>query len=384
MSVEAPAPPDPDIARARGGPAGAALAALGRPLVFPLIAAALAFAFGALLILATGNDVVEAYGSLLAGGFGSRAALGRTLLNATPLVFTGLAVAVAFRAGLFNIGGEGQLFMGAITASVVATRVPGPGWVVVVAALVAGGLAGFAWGAIPGLLKTTGAHEVITTIMLNFVAINLTYYLAQVTFPAEVAEGAVGAIPGTAAVEEGSRIAQLGLGLTRAHYGIALGVVAAVIAYLLIWRTTRGFAIRAVGLAPEAARYAGISVAANAVLAIAIGGLFAGLGGAVQVLAVSPYRVVVPFTANLGFNGIGVALLGRNHPAGVVLGALFFGGLAAGAQQMQFDAGVPLDLADVLLAVVLLLVTATRLAELVIGRRARVLAAGTKLEKGLA
>lgn len=384
MSVEAPAPPESEPAAPQGSRVGTLLAALARPLAFPLIAAAIAFAFGALVIVATGNNVVEAYGSLFSGGFGSRAALGRTLLNATPLVFTGLAVAVAFRAGLFNIGGEGQLFMGAIAASVVATIVPGPGWLAIVVALVAGGLAGFVWGAIPGLLRITGAHEVITTIMLNFVAINLTYYLAQVTFPAAVAEGSVGAIPGTEAVAEGTRIAQIGLGFTRAHYGIALAVGAAAVAYLLIWHTTRGFEIRAVGLAPDAARYAGISVAANAVLAIAIGGLFAGLGGAVQVLAVSPYRVVVPFTANLGFNGIGVALLGRNHPAGVVLGALFFGGLASGAQQMQFDAGVPLDLADVLLAVVLLLVTATRLAELVIGRRARALTVGTKLEKGLA
>lgn len=353
------------------------LQAMGRALIFPVIAVLLAFVVGALVIAATGNNVIAAYGALLSGGFGSFQSLGRTIVNATPLIFTGLAVAVPFRAGLFNIGGEGQLFIGAITGVAVGLLLPGPGPLVIIVAIIAAGLGGWVWGAIPGALKVFGAHEVITTIMLNFVAINLAYWLARNPLVGE------GLVPGTDFVPDTVRIARLGGGLGGAHYGFVLGIVAAVVAYLLIWRTTKGYEIRAVGLAPGAARYAGMSVAANGFLAIALGGMFAGFGGGLEALGTFG-KVSVPFVSNLGFNGIGVALLGRNHPAGVVLGALFFGGLSAGAQQMQFATGVPLDLSDVLLAIVLLFVTATKLVELLIGRRARALEAGTKLEGGLA
>jgi len=355
----------------------AQLQAIGRALIFPAIAIILAFAVGAVVIVATGNNVIAAYGALLSGGFGSFQSLGRTIGNATPLIFTGLAVAVPFRAGLFNIGGEGQLFIGAIAGVAVGLLLPGPGPLVIIAAIVAAGLGGWLWGAIPGLLKVFGAHEVITTIMLNFVAINLAYWLARNPLAGE------GLVPGTNFVPDPVRILRLSSGLGAAHYGFVLGIVAAIVAYLLIWRTTKGYEIRAVGLAPGAARYAGMSVAANGFLAIALGGMFAGFGGGLEALGTFG-KVSVPFVSNLGFNGIGVALLGRNHPAGVVVGALFFGGLAAGAQQMQFATGVPLDLSDVLLAIVLLFVTATKLVELLIGRRARSLEAGTKLEGGLA
>lgn len=351
--------------------------ASAQTLLFPLIAIILAFVIGAIVILLTGENPLEAYAALVRGGFGSISAWGRTILNATPLVLTGLAVAIPFRAGLFNIGGEGQLFIGAIAAAAVALAVPGPGPIIIITAIIAACLGGFIWGAIPGALKSLGAHEVIVTIMLNFVAINFVYYLAQNPLSGG------GQIPGTGTLEPEYRLLQLGGGFGRAHWGFALALAAAMIAYVLIWRTTQGFAIRAVGLGPEAARSAGIPLAANGFLAIAIGGLFAGLGGGLEVLGVYG-RVSVPFVTGLGFTGIGVALLARNHPAGVILGALFFGGLAAGAQEMQFSAGVPLDLADVLLAIVLLFVTATKLVELILGRRARALAAGTKLEKGLA
>ena len=153
------------------------------------------------------------------------------------------------------------------------------------------------------------------------------------------------------------------------------------VAYLLLWRTRRGFQIRAVGLSPGAANYAGMGIGTNVILALAIGGAFAAVGGGVEVLGVYG-KMTVPFVTNLGYNGIGVALLGRNHPVGVVLGALLFGGLSAGAQEMQFATDVPLQLANVLLAVILLLVTATKLVELVLGKRARALA-GARLDEGL-
>jgi simple sugar transport system permease protein len=233
------------------------------------------------------------------------------------------------------------------------------------------------WGAIPGFLKAyRGAHEVITTIMLNYIGINLVTYLALNPLRTE------GLVPGTDLIPQAARIPFIGLGLGRANYGFLLALVAAVVAYLLLWRTKRGFELRAVGLSPGTARYAGMGIGVNTVLALAIGGAFAALGGAVEVLGVYG-KMPIPFVQNLGFTGIGVALLGRNHPAGVVLGALLFGALSAGAQEMQFSTEVPLQLATVLGAVILLLVTATKLVEFLVGKRARELAGGTRLERGL-
>ena len=346
-------------------------------LLFPVLAILVSFAIGAVIILATGNDPIAAYYALLTGAFGSPSAVGRTLVNTTPLIFTGLAVAVAFRAGLFNIGGEGQFYIGAVTAAWLGVSLGFLGPIALPIVLVACVVAGFLWGAIPGALKAYfGAHEVITTIMLNFIAINLTVYLALNPLRGS------GLVPGTENVAAAVRIPVLGFGLGRANLGIFLALLAAVVAYLVLWRTKRGFQIRAVGLSPGAANYAGIPIGRNTVLAIAIGAAFAGLGGGVEVMGVYG-KMTVPFVANVGFNGIGVALLGRNHPFGVVLGALVFGGLFSGAQEMQFQTDVPLSLTVVLLAVILLLVTATKLVELILGKRARVLASGTRLEKGL-
>jgi simple sugar transport system permease protein len=346
-------------------------------LVFPLIAILISFIIGAVIMLATGNNPVAAYAALVQGAFGSPTALGRTLLNATPLIFTGLAVAVAFRAGLFNIGGEGQFWIGAITAAGLGVALGFLGPLGTVLVLLACLLTGFLWGAIPGFLKAYfGAHEVITTIMLNFVGTLLATYLALNPLRSE------GLVPGTATIDPAARIPFIGLGLGRANYGFFLALLAAVVFYLLLWRTQRGFQIRAVGLSPGAASYAGMGIGVNTVLALAIGGAFAALGGAVEVLGVYG-KMSIPFVTGLGFTGIGVALLGRNHPIGVVLGALLFGGLASGAQEMQFATDVPLQLASVLSAIILLLVTATKLVELIVGKRARALATGTRLERGL-
>jgi simple sugar transport system permease protein len=346
-------------------------------LVFPLVAILISFAIGALIMLATGNNPITAFGALFRGAFGSPLAVGRTLLNATPLIFTGLAVAVAFRAGLFNIGGEGQFYIGAITAAVVGVSLGSLGVFGMVLALAACVVTGFLWGAIPGFLKAYfGAHEVITTIMLNFVAILLATYLALNPFRSE------GLVPGTEAIDLAARIPFIGIGLGRANYGFVFALVAAAAVYLFLWRTKRGFEIRAVGLSPGAASYAGMSIGLNTVLALAIGGAFAALGGGVEILGVYG-KMSIPFVSGLGFTGIGVALLGRNHPAGVVLGALLFGGLTAGSQEMQFATDVPLQLANVIGAIILLLVTATKLVELIVGKRARALASGTHLERGL-
>ena len=346
-------------------------------LLFPVVAILIAFVIGAVIVLATGNNPLVAYGALLDGAFGSQLAIGRTLLNTTPLIFTGLAVAFAFRAGLFNIGGEGQLYIGAITAASLGVALGSLGAFSIVLVLAACALTGFLWGALPGYLKARfGAHEVITTIMLNFIAINLATYLALNPLRGK------GVVPGTADIRPSALIPPIGFGLGQANYGILVALLAALVAYLLLWRTKLGFRVRAVGLSPGAAGYAGMSIGANTVLALAIGGAFASLGGGVEVLGVYG-KMTIPFVSNLGFNGIGVALVGRNHPFGVVLGALLFGGLASGGQQMQFATDIPLDLADVLLAIILLFVTATKLVEFIVGKRARSLAGDTRLEEGL-
>jgi general nucleoside transport system permease protein len=346
-------------------------------LIFPVIAILLAFVIGAVIVLATGNNPLAAYSALLQGAVGDPTAIGRTLLNATPLIFTGLAVAVAFRAGLFNIGGEGQLFIGAITAAWLGYSLSSLGFGAIPIVLAGCIVTGFLWGAIPGVLKAYfGAHEVITTIMLNYIAINLAYYLAQHPLRRE------GPIPGTETIDIAARIPFIGFGLGRANWGILIALLAALFVYVLLWRTRRGFELRAVGLSPGAANYAGMKLGVNTILALAIGGSLAALGGGVEILGVYG-NMDVPWVSNLGFSGIGVALLGRNHPVGVVLGALLFGALASGAQEMQFATEVPLQLASVLLAIILLLVTATKLVELIVGKRARALGAGTRLEKGL-
>jgi ABC-type uncharacterized transport system permease subunit len=368
---------EPAQSSSRGSTLRRLLGDVAGALIFPLIAILISFIIGAVIMLATGNNPVSAYAALVQGAVGSPTALGRTLLNATPLIFTGLAVAVAFRAGLFNIGGEGQFYIGAITAAWLGVTLGSLGPLGTLLVLLGCLLTGFLWGAIPGFLKAYfGAHEVITTIMLNFVGILLATYLALNPLRSE------GLVPGTATIDPAARIPFIGLGLGRANYGFFLALLAAVVFYLLLWRTQRGFQIRAVGLSPGAASYAGMGIGVNTVLALAIGGAFAALGGGVEVLGVYG-KMSIPFVTGLGFTGIGVALLGRNHPIGVVLGALLFGGLNSGAQEMQFATDVPLQLASVLSAIILLLVTATKLVELIVGKRARALASGTHLERGL-
>ena len=349
------------------------LSRAGSALLFPVMAIVLALVIGAIIVAATGNNPAAAYGALLDGAFGSAPAVGRTLVNATPLVLTGLAFAIPFRASMFNIGGEGQLFIGAIAAAAVGTTIAGSGpfWVAVIILVCL--VAGFVWGAIPGLLKARfGAHEVITTIMLNYVGINLAYWLAQNPFSGH------GTVPGTGTVS--AKLPYLSLSLGQANYGSLVALIAAAVAFVLLWRTTLGYRLRTVGHSPEAARYAGMKLGMSTVLAMAIGGAFAGLGGGIEVIGTFG-KMSVPFVSNLGFNGIGVAMLGRNHPAGIVLGAVLLGALQGGAQQMQFATNVPLDLANVIIAVILLFVTATGLVQLILGKRRALAAAPGTLNK---
>jgi ABC-type uncharacterized transport system permease subunit len=324
-----------------------------------------------------GQSVGAAYSALLSGAVGSPSTiasafangspkviahafypLSETIVDATPLVFTGLAVALGFRAGLFNIGGEGQVIAGGLAAGYVGFSVHGlPGFIELPLALIAAFVAGAVWGFVPGLLKArTGAHEVITTIMLNYVAIFLTgYFLTTKLFQRPGRSDAISRVVDPGAVLPG--LAALNL---RVHSGAILALVMAAAIYFLLWRTVYGFEFRAVGANPDAARAAGIRVGRVIVLAMSLAGGLAGLAGANAILGVQ-YSIAPGFSSGLGFDGITVALLGRGNPVGVVAAALLFGGLRAGAVQMQATTSTPVDLVQVIEALVIMFVAAPAL-----------------------
>lgn len=331
----------------------------------PLLSVLVALIISAVVIMLDDRPPVDAYRALFRGAFASEAARQRTLEKATPLVFSGLAVAFAFKGGLFNIGAQGQLLFGAVSAAIVGFKLTGlPPLVHAPLALLAGMVAGALYGAIPGALKRfRGAHEVITTIMLNYIAINITDWLASEPFMDRTPGNIVSRTP---LVEESARIPSL--------QGIPLGFLIALLAALLIWwllaRTTIGFEISTVGRSPHAAHYAGIRVTAIVILTMALSGALAGIGGAVETLGIIG-RYQPGFNTGLGFDGITVALLGKTHPLGVVFAALLVGAMRAGAPQMQFSVGVPPDIIDMVLAIILFFVAADLVRRWLLGRRGR-------------
>jgi len=293
----------------------------------------------------------EAYRSLVEGAVGSGNALVSTVVQATPLVLAGLAVGICFKAGLFNIGAQGQFLMGALTAGAVGASMAHSGAALAVpVALIAAALAGAAYGAIPGFLKAyTGAHEVVTTIMLNYIAIFTIAYLVTGPLRARGASFARTADVGDAALP--IIIGRDG------HIGLLIALVAVPLAYWLLWRTTVGFEIRTVGANPEAARYAGMRPRRLVVMVMTLGGLLAGLAGAGEILGRAGFMPAA-LSTNVGFDAITVALLGRAHPVGILLSGLLFGAMRAGANQMQIVAGVPAEMIDVLQGVILLFLAA--------------------------
>jgi general nucleoside transport system permease protein len=328
------------------------LSDLWRAVSVPIIAVVLALLVGAVILKISGASPIEAYGALLKGAFGTMKAVGRTLEKATPLVFSGLAVAFAFKAGMFNIGAQGQLLFGAIVSAVVGFAIQGlPPFLHATLALLCGGLAGALYGVIPGALKTyTGAHEVITTIMLNYIAINITDYLADGPLK-DPSPGNI--VARTPAIMESAKIPSI----QELPVGFLLAVIAAIVVWWLLWRTTIGFEIRTTGLNPNAARYAGIRVAYTVILSMVISGFLAGLGGAVETQGVV-YRYQPGFNVGLGFDGITIALLGQTHPIGIIPAAILVGAMRAGASQMQFDAHVAKEITDVILALMLFFIAA--------------------------
>jgi simple sugar transport system permease protein len=324
-------------------------------------------AYYALLSGALGSpsQIVHAIGSGDLDQFrSSLSPISETVVTATPLILVGLSVAIGFRAGLFNIGGEGQMNIGALVASAAGFSFPGlPGPVHLVLVLVAGFVGGALWGAIPGFLKAkTGAHEVITTIMLNFVAVSLVLYALSTHFYGQQAEPVAKPVKVSYPHLFGSSL--------RIHFGIFVALaVAAAVAWLLN-RTTVGFRFRAVGANPDAARAAGMSPSRTTILVMTLAGGIAGLAGSNQLLSVTP-SLLPGFASGIGFDGIAIALLGRARPGGVVAAAFLFGALRAGGRTMQVVTQVPSDIITVIQALVIVFVAAPALVRAIYRVKAR-------------
>jgi ABC-type uncharacterized transport system permease subunit len=334
-----------------------------RLIALPFISILLALLVGALVIL--GSEVIvpgrqfdvtlplTAYSALFQGAFGTLDAIVNTIRAATPLVLGGLAVGLAFRAGLFNIGAQGQFLMGALGSVTVGVALnEASPFIAIPAALLAGAAAGALWGFIPGFLKAiSGAHEVVTTIMLNYVAVATIAWAVSGPLDQPGSPSPITAQVGNAALPV--IIGRNG------HLGALVALAAVVAVAWLLFRTTRGFEIRTVGANPDAARYAGMQPRLVLVVTMSLAGLLAGLSGATVVLGVTHYMTAA-FGTTVGFDSIAVALLGRSSPIGIVFSALLFGAMRAGAPAMQIQTHsfIPAELVDVLQATILLFLVA--------------------------
>jgi simple sugar transport system permease protein len=310
------------------------------------------------VIYLAGSNPLDAYGALLEGSLGSRQAVAESLISMTPLLFAGLAVAIAFQAGLFNIGAEGQLVIGGLLAGYVGAAWDLPGPMHLAVAIAAGFVGGALWAVIPAVLKAwRGVHEVITTIMMNYVAFSVSQYLVK---------------PGGALVSESQpqatdRVAPDAAlprvwDPTRLHAGIFLALITAGLCWYLLYRTPLGFRFRVVGANPTAAAFTGTSTKRVIVQAMLLSGGLAGLAGAVEVLGVHG-RYFDSFSPGYGFDSIAVALLGALNPLGVAAAALFFGMLRAGSIRLQSDAGLTRDMVTVISGLVVACVAAQPLTQ---------------------
>jgi simple sugar transport system permease protein len=350
--------------------------ALWSELLVPVLAVVSGLILGAIVIVVSGENPFRAYGALFTGSFGSLprlieglqiySATGETrlllrafypltesLVTATPYIFAGLSVALGFRCGLFNIGAEGQFFIGALSAAFVGYSIQGlPTIIHLPLAILGGALGGALWGIIPGYLKARfGAHEVVNTIMMNWIAFRLSDWLLNGPMKGP------GFRPVTPTVLETAELPRFFPDPLRFNLGFILALLAAYLVYWFLFKTTLGFEIRSVGANPDAAKYAGMSVVRNFVLVMALAGGMAGLAGSAQVLGVDHW-VGQGFSAGYGFDAIAIALLGKSHPFGVVLAALLFGFLRSGATNMQSMANIPIDIISIIQGMVIIFIAA--------------------------
>ena len=320
-----------------------------------IIAVLLALLVGALVLLATGYSPIDAYRAVLVGAFGDIHAIGQTLTHATPIIFTALAFLFSFKCGLFNIGAEGQLLIGGFFAAMVGIFITGlPVFIHLPLALIVGAAGGALWGLVPAILKAKlGASEVITTLMLSYVALYVTSYMVNYPFKAP------GWVSQTIPIAPSAELPGI-LPPTQLSISFVLALLSAIIVAYLLGRTTIGYEVRAIGLNPNAAESGGIDIKKGMVLALVISGALAGLGGAGEILGVH-HRYIDGFSPGYGWDGLAVALIGGLNPYGAIFAAIFFGALRSGGQTMSRVTGVPLDIVFVLQALVILFVAAPKL-----------------------
>ncbi len=330
-------------------------------ILLPLAGVLVALLIGAAMLAILGADPIVAYATLIAGAAGSVSGITQSLVKATPLLLVGLGICIAFRANVINIGGEGQIILGAIMATwFPLTFNTWPGWLLMPSTLSLGFLAGAVWGFVPGILKARlQVNEILSTIMMNSIAQQLMNLLLHGALmdPSGIAAGTY--LAQSARLPQQVWLPRL-VPQTLLHAGAILAVILAVLVYIFLWRTTIGYRIRAVGLNPDASRYSGINVPLYQALSMTLAGGFAGIAGAIEVIGVQ-HRLLDGITSGYGFTGIVAALLGSLHPLGLIPASILFGGLLVGAAQMQRTVQVPSSLITAILGLVVLFVSGSAL-----------------------
>ncbi len=329
-------------------------------ILIPFLAILTAIILGAIIILSVGGNPYLAYFGLIQGSFGSAKALSETAVWTTPFIFAGLAVALAFKGGLFNIGAEGQLALGATFSALIGYALPEwlgfdiPAIIHLPLAIIVGMIAGAIWAGIVGFLKAyTGGHEVINTIMMNYIALNTISYLLNGPMKDRNPSNVIARTP---LIADSARMPEIFAGY-RIHWGFVLALLVAVFIWWLLNKTTLGFEIRTVGTNPDAAKYAGMNVKRIIIITMALSGMLAGMAGSLEVTGLN-FRHELGFSIGYGFDAIAIALLGKSHPLGVVLASILFAAMRNGATRMQFLTQLPIDLISMLQALILLFVAA--------------------------
>lgn len=329
-------------------------------LALPLLAVLFALAVGAVILLLLGVNPLDAYAAMIAGAFGTVSGITQSVAKATPLLLVALGICIAFRASVINIGAEGQIILGALAATWFSlTFRTWAGWLLIPATMLAGFAGGAFWGFIPGVLKARfGVNEILSTVMLNVVAqqILIAMLHGPLIDPAGVTAGTY--LAQSEQLPEQVWLPKL-VPQTLMHTGAIVAVLLALVVYIFLWRTTIGYRIRAVGLNPDASRYAGIRVPFYQTLALTLAGGFAGLAGVVEVIGVQ-HRLLDGITSGYGFSGIVVALFGGLHPLGAIPASYLFGSLLVGADKMQRATQVPSSLVNVLLGLIVLFVVGSQ------------------------
>lgn len=333
--------------------------------LMPVFATIAALLVGAVFLLVLGANPLTAYSALLKGAFGDFNAFAETLVKAIPLLLVGLGTCIAYRGSVTNIGGEGQMIVGALLSTWIGLNFTHlPGWLMILIAMIAGSLGGAVWGGLPGLLKAYfNVNEILSTVMMNAIAVQIMNYMLRGPMIDPVQSKAASQIPQTARLLESYRLPRLVP--TRLHIGLLIAFLLAIAVYIMLWRTTVGYRIRAVGQNHAASKYGGIDVKRNIVLALLLSGAFAGLAGMMQVYGVN-YRMITDgsatgFTGNAGFNGIVAALFGQLHPLLTIPASVLFGGLLVGANAMQRVVQVPSALITALNGLVVVFVVGSEI-----------------------